>query len=57
MNRIKYQRSLDPHDPERDPRQDEFTEEELDRLENEDKADYYAERFGQENKDEGRNLQ
>ena len=57
MDRIKYQRSLAPHDPERDPRQDEFTEEELDRLENEDKADYYAERFGQENKDEGRNLQ
>ena len=46
MDRIKYQRSLVPHDPERDPRQDEFTEEELDRLENEDKADYYAERFG-----------
>ena len=52
MDRIKYQRSLDPHDPERDPRQDEFTEEELDRLENEDKADYFAERFGQENEDD-----
>ena len=29
----------------------------MDRLEKEDKADYFAERFGQENKDEGRNLQ
>jgi hypothetical protein len=45
MDRIKYQRSLDPHDPDRDDRQDEFSEEEPDRLENEDKDDYYAERF------------
>jgi hypothetical protein len=41
MDRIKYQRSLD-----RDPRQDEFTEEELDYLEREDKDDEYATKYG-----------
>ena len=46
MDRIKYQRSLDPHDPERDDRQDEFTEEELDYLEREDKDDEYATKYG-----------
>ena len=47
MDRIKYQRSLD-----RDPRQDEFTEEELDYLEREDKDDEYATKYGQENENE-----